>query len=175
MHAGHFCSASGGESIVPSLERGLGYLASGSAEAASTFIRKLSGGRYLWLTQRPMEPQPEGGEMIRVTTLSGTGRTIDPKRLVDLHAAAAAFLEQAEPGLVVLDCLEYLVLHNGPERVARALADVHDEVSVHGGTLVIFVESNAANPRLVAWLAREFDPLPATTSAPLAAADALSA
>jgi hypothetical protein len=116
---------------------------------------------------------PEGGELIRVTTLTGNGRTIDPKRLGDMRAAATAFLEAAEGGLVVVDCLEYLVLHNGPERVARALADVHDDITMHGGTLVVFVESNSANPRLVAWLAREFDPLPSMTSVPFAHEDGL--
>ncbi len=117
-------------------------------------------------------PLPQGGRMIRVTTLAGNGRTIDPKRLGDLRAATAEFLE-SDGGLVVLDCLEYLVLHNGPERVARALADVHDDITVHNGTLVVFVESNAANPRLVAWLAREFDPLPSTTSPPFVREDGL--
>ncbi len=95
-----------------------------------------------------------------MTTLSGSRGTVDPKRLGDLRAAAAAFLEREGNGLVVLDCLEYLVLHNGADRVARALADVHDEVTVRGGSLVVFVDVSSTNPRLVAWLAREFDPLP---------------
>lgn len=76
---------------------------------------------------------------------------------------------------MVLDCLAYLVLHNGPDRVARALADVHDEITVHGGTLVVFVETNTANPRLVAWLAREFDPLPSLATPSGETADGLSA
>ncbi len=101
--------------------------------------------------------------MVRVTTLAGSGPAIDPKRLGDLRAAASAFLEQGA-GLVVLDCLEYLVLHNGADRVARTLADVHDDVTTHGASLVIFVDANTASPRLVAWLAREFDPLPSTAS-----------
>lgn len=111
--------------------------------------------------------------MVRVTTLSGNGPAIDPKRLGDLRTEAAAFLEEGG-GLVVLDCLEYLVLHNGPDRVARVLADVHDEITLHSGTLVIFVGSPAANPRLVAWLAREFDPLPSVASASFADEDGLA-
>ncbi len=103
-----------------------------------------------------------------MTSLPSDGGTVDPKRLADLRAAAAAFLEKEHGGLVVLDCLEYLVLHNGPERVARALADVHDDVTVNGGSLVIFVDANTANPRLVAWLARELDPLPITVDRPAA-------
>lgn len=145
------------------MERGLGYLATGSANAASAFLKTPPWDRYLWITDRTPVAQVEDGEVLRVTTLSGNGGTVDPKRLGDLCAAAAAFLEREEHGLVVLDCLEYLVLHNGPERVARALADVHDEVTLRGGSLVVFVDAQSANPRLVAWLAREFDPLPAYT------------
>lgn len=148
------------------MERGLGYLATGSADAASAFLKAPPWGRYLWITDRPSVSRSEGGEVLWVTTLSGNGETVDPKRLGDLRAAAAAFLEREEHGLVVLDCLEYLVLHNGPDRVARALADVHDEVTLRGGSLVVFVDAQSANPRLVAWLAREFDPLPSYTAVP---------
>ncbi len=96
--------------------------------------------------------------------MATTNGALDPKRLGDLRASAATFLGRVEGGLVVLDCLDYLVLHNGPERVARILADVHDDVSVRGGAFVVFVDANSANPRLVAWLAREFDPFPSLTS-----------
>lgn len=62
-------------------------------------------------------------------------------------------------GLVLLDGLESLVLHNGVERVQRALADLHDDVTMHGGSLVVFVDPRSASPKLVAWLERELDPL----------------
>lgn len=149
-------------------------MATGSADAATVFLSRTPRSRFLWVTQRAAEPVPVGGEVLRVTTLSNGGRTLDPKRLGDLRDAVAGFLHD-EGGLLVLDCLEYLVLHNGPERVARALADVHDEVTMHGGTLVVFVDATTANPRLVAWLAREFDPLPTTTAEAFQASDGLPA
>lgn len=102
--------------------------------------------------------------MLRVTTLAAGQGALDPKRLQELRPAAAAFLTEAEDGVVLLDCLEYLVLHNGAERVQRALADLHDEVTMRGGSLVVFVNERGANPRLVAWLQRELDPLPAGPS-----------
>jgi len=159
----------------PRLERGLGYVATGSADAASAFLRASPLGRYLWITQHSAAPPPEAGEVLRVATVSGDGPTVDPKRLGDLRAAAAAFLAREAGGLLVLDCLEYLVLHNGPERVARTLADVHDCVTMNGGSLVIFVDASTANPRLVAWLAREFDPLPSVRSVPSTPDDGLLA
>lgn len=121
----------------------------------------------MWITHRQPPSDLGNGETLRVTTLSGTGRTIDPKRLSDLRDAATEFLQRGE-GTVVLDCLDYLVLHNGPERVARALADVHDQVAVLGGVLVVFVDRRTAGPRLAAWLAREFDPLPRAVPGPSA-------
>ena len=117
--------------------------------------------RSLWITER--EWAPPAGHVLRVTALSRGGETVDPKRLGDLRAAAAGFLQEGR-GLVVLDCLDYLVVHNGPDRVARALADVHDEVATRGGTLVVLIHPPSANPRLVAWLAREFDALTLTDS-----------
>lgn len=95
-----------------------------------------------------------------MTPLVGGRGTLDPKRLGDLQDAVAAFLAEDGAGAVVLDCLEYLVAHNGVERVERALAGVHDEVTMRGGSLVVFVDGRRANPRLVAWLERELDPLP---------------
>ena len=150
-------------------------MATGSADAASSFLRASPLGRYLWITQRSAAPPPETGEMLRVTTLAEDGGTVDPKRLGDLRSAAAAFLEREPGGLVVLDCLEYLVFHNGAERVARALADVHDDVILHGGSFVVFVEARTANPRLAAWLAREFDALPPAASDRPGAQDVLLA
>ncbi len=132
-------------------------------------------GRYLWITQRSAAPPPEIGEILRVTTVGGHPGTVDPKRLAELRADAVSFLEKEGGGLIVLDCLEYLVLHNGADRVARALADVHDDVTIHGGSLVVFVDANTANPRLVAWLAREFDPLPSMAAPGFPADDGLLA
>ena len=110
-----------------------------------------------------------------MSTLSSDGGTVDPKRLGDLRSVAVEFLEADGGGLILLDCLDYLVLHNGPERVARALADVHDDVSLHGGALIVFVDATTVNPRLVAWQAREFDPLPSVDPGTAPAADGLTA
>lgn len=102
----------------------------------------------------------EGAQVLRVTTVGGQEGTVDPKRLGDLRAAAAAFVSGDASSLVILDCLEYLVLHNGAERVLRALADLHDEVTMKGGSLIVLVDARLSNPRLVAWLERELDVLP---------------
>lgn len=115
---------------------------------------------HLWITDRPSMLSAEGAQVLRVTTVGGQEGTVDPKRLGDLRAAAAAFVSGDASSLVILDCLEYLVLHNGAERVLRALADLHDEVTMNGGSLIVLVDARLSNPRLVAWLERELDLLP---------------
>jgi hypothetical protein len=149
------------------LERGLGYIALGPADAAESFARSASrsGKPYLWFTEHDSDSTPDGSRIVRVTSLADAAGGIDPKRLQDLRPAAAAFLGDAAEGVVLLDCVDYLILHNGAERVQRALADLHDEVTMHGGSLVVFVDARGANPRLVAWLQRELDPLPPAQSA----------
>lgn len=152
----------GGEIIGPRVERGLGYVALGPAEETLAFLQCLAASHrpYLWITDRASTMRAEGGRVLRVTTAAGQDDTIDPKRLGGLRTAAAAFVSTDDSGLVILDCLEYLVLHNGAERVLRALADLHDEVTMNGGSLIVLVDVRIANPRLVAWLERELDALP---------------
>lgn len=144
------------------VERGLGYLALGPAEETPSFVRLLAseGRPYLWITDRPPLPPASGGRILLVSTLEGLEGAVDPKRLGDLRVATAAFISRNESSLVVLDCLEYLVLHNGADRVLRTLADLHDEVTMHEGSLIVLVDARMANSRLVAWLERELDALP---------------
>lgn len=158
------------------LEPGLGYVALGPAEATRALLSSLAASHpsYLWVTDRTQDPPANGGAVLRVTTLSGKNGTVDPKRLGDLRASAAAFVSNDASGLVILDCLEYLVLHNGAERVLRALADLHDEITMHGGSLVVVVDERIGNPRLVAWLERELDALP-SPSAPFSETGVLPA
>jgi hypothetical protein len=59
-----------------------------------------------------------------------------------------------------MDCVDLLTLHNGVERVVRAIEDLHDDVTTKGGILIVFADPQTANPRLVAWLERELDEFP---------------
>lgn len=146
--------------IGPRVERGLGYVALGPAGDSLAFLQSLAqdGRPQLWITDRA-SPPAGAGQVLLVTALAGREGTVDPKRLHDLRAAAVVFASGHAAGLVVVDCLESLVLHNGAERVLRSLADLHDEVTMNGGSLIVLVDSHAANPRLVAWLERELDVL----------------
>lgn len=146
------------------MERGLGYVAVGSADASRAFLESShsDSSPRLWVTGRFDMATPDGTEVVPVTRLADVPQALDPKHLGGLRDAILLFLKAHPGALVVLDCLEPLVLHNGVERVERALADLHDEITVRGATLVVFVDAEAMNPRLVAWLERELDSIPAS-------------
>lgn len=141
------------------LERGLGYLIRGPTDGAIELIQALRPIRtsLLWITTRPADGLPENAELLRVTRLSGGMRTVQPSRLGDLRAAAGAFLDEHAGGCIVLDAVAILVLHNGVERVVRAIEAIHDDVTTRGGQLVVCVNADGLNPRLLAWLERELD------------------
>ncbi len=145
----------------------MGYVTQAPAVDILEFLASLAGADrpYLWITDRTSPLAADGGRVLRVATLAPREGALDPRRLGDLRAVAAGFVAEGGSGLVVVDCLENLVLHNGAERVLRALADLHDEVTMKGGSLVVLVDVRAANPRLVAWLERELDALPSAESA----------
>lgn len=114
----------------------------------------------LWITSRPEPLSWDGCAVLQVSSLHEADRTVDPKRLQDLRTEARSFLEAHAGGFLVLDCLDCLTLHNGVERVVRAVETIHEDVMTLDATLVVFLDPQIANPRLVAWLERELDGLP---------------
>lgn len=126
------------------------------------------GAGFLWITSRADAPTPDRADVVRVTSIHENGTTVDPKRLQDLRAAVRAFLARHAGGLVVLDCIDDLAIHNGIERVLRAVADLHEDAVTLGATLIVFLDPAGANPRLVAWLERELDMLPVEVPQPAA-------
>jgi hypothetical protein len=141
------------------LERGLGYLFRGPTGGIVELMQALRPKRMplLWITAREAESGPPEAEILRVTSLQGAMRTVQPGRLADLRAAAGAFLDEHSGGCIVLDAIDVLVVHNGVERVLRAIEALHDDVATRGGHLVVCVDAGGVNPRLLAWLDRELD------------------
>jgi hypothetical protein len=80
--------------------------------------------------------------------------------LREIRAAATTFFDERGPGALVLDCLELLTLHSGVERVLRFVDDLHEETAMRNAFLVVFADPKGMNRRMIAWLARELDPLP---------------
>ena len=151
-----------------SLKRGLGYLATDPEDTAVSFVRVLAEAHtpFLWITSRAVSTPPDGGDLIRVTTLAGAMGTADPRQLQDLRTAATTFFDERGPGALVVDCLDPLVVHSGVERVLRFVDDLHEETAMRNAILVVFADPRGTNPRMIAWLERELDPFPRTATAP---------
>ncbi|MEK6987266.1 MAG: DUF835 domain-containing protein [Candidatus Thermoplasmatota archaeon] len=109
-----------------------------------------------------------------MTTVAPSMGGVDPKRLSDLRSAASAFLDSHGGGVLVVDCVDLLTLHNGVERVVRTIEDLHDDATTKGGTLIVCVDPRITNPRLIAWLERELEDFP-TVLSPSSAPDVLLA
>jgi len=79
------------------LKRGLGYLALDPEDTAVSLVRVLAEAHtpFLWITSRPVSSPPDGGDLLRVTTLSGAMGSADPRRLQDLRTAATMYREMA--------------------------------------------------------------------------------
>ncbi|TLZ84628.1 MAG: DUF835 domain-containing protein [Methanobacteriota archaeon] len=152
----------------PSLKRGLGYLALDPEDTAVSFVRVLAEAQtpFLWITSRSISAPPDGGDLLRVTTVAGGIGTADPRRLQDLRAAATTFFDERGPGALVVDCLDPLVVHSGVERVLRFVDDLHEETATRNALLVVFADARGTNPRMIAWLERELDPFPRTANMP---------
>lgn len=115
---------------------------------------------FLWITTRIVDSVDHGGTILQVTTMANPAAGVEPKRLSNLRSAASDFLDAHEGGTILMDCVDLLTLHNGVERVVRAIEDLHDDVTTKGGILIVFADPQTANPRLVAWLERELDEFP---------------
>ena len=150
------------------LKRGLGYLALDPEDTAVSLVRVLAEAHtpFLWITSRPVSSPPDGGDLLRVTTLSGAMGSADPRRLQDLRTAVTTFFDERGPGALLVDCLDPLVVHSGVERVLRFVDDLHEETATRNAILVVFADPRGTNPRMIAWLERELDPFPRTSSAP---------
>jgi len=150
------------------LRPGLGYLAHDPGEIAVPFVRSLAAAHtpFLWITSRSVDTAPEGGDLLRVTTLRGGIATADPRRLQDLKTAATTFFDERGPGILVLDCLESLILHAGLERALRFVDDLHEEAAMRSGILLVFADPRTVSARMIAWLERELDPLPRGAALP---------
>ena len=52
------------------------------------------------------------------------------------------------------------------ERALRFVDDLHEEIAMRNGVLVVFVDPRGVNPRMIAWLERELDSFPRDAAPP---------
>ena len=101
----------------------------------------LASARYVWLSHAP------GEGMHNPTALAGLNRLID------------GFLKENGPSVVLLDGLEYLMLHNEFARTLLFVEYLHDLVDQHAAIVLVAINPDAMDGRERALLGRNLEVL----------------
>lgn len=108
---------------------------------------------------REVTQLPEGWQYYFVTTVPFRGRfknTINPTDLARITEISYKYLEESarrgEQGVIVIDCLEYLIVYNSWESLMKFLSKLRDFVVVNRGTLILVIEKESLETRLYAQL-----------------------
>ena len=87
------------------------------------------------------------------------GTSIEPTNLPRLTHTITEYIKQAPVSFILLVGLEYLIVHNGFDKVLKHLHMVNDQVMTHNARLVVVVDPKALDPKELSLLEREMRPL----------------
>jgi len=85
--------------------------------------------------------------------------SVDPTNLPRITHTVSEFVRQAPISFVLLTGLEYLMVHNGFDRVLKHLHMINDQVMTHNSRFLIVVDPKAMDPKELSLLEREMHPL----------------
>ncbi len=78
--------------------------------------------------------------------------TLNPTDLAKMTEIAFQYLEETSrrgiPGVIVIDCVEYLSMYNSWDSLMKFLSKLRDLVMVKGGTLILVMDKNSVEERL---------------------------
>ena len=99
----------------------------------------------------------EFGDRVKKIWVSMAVETaVPPTKLHVMQDAVIRFLKDAGRGIVIIDCVEYLILYNDFETVFKFLTSLKDYVMVMDSTLVVAVKRGTLSERELTILGREF-------------------
>ena len=84
-------------------------------------------------------------------------KRIDPRRLGILGREIIRFIQQNSGSVVLLEGLEYLILHNGFQEVMRTIHSICEAVVQNASLLIIPINPDALNKRELALLERNME------------------
>ncbi|NJE48563.1 DUF835 domain-containing protein [Thermococcus sp. 9N3] len=105
---------------------------------------------------RDLEYSREGWRTYFVTAVpfrrENIAGTLNPTELAKMTEITFQYLEETArmgiPGVVVLDCIEYLSMYNSWDSLMKFLSKLRDLVMVKGGTLILVIDRNSVEERL---------------------------
>lgn len=107
-----------------------------SREHPSRLEKRFKNTRLIWISQTPGKDYYE------------------PTALNSLTKLVCQFVEEKERCVVLLDCLEYLIVHNGFEHSFKAVELINEFVMQRKASIVIPVNPDALEPKQVSLLER---------------------
>jgi hypothetical protein len=87
---------------------------------------------------------------------------IDPSMTADLSMTMTNYIEESENGVVLLDGIEYMIVHNNFMKVLKFLHDLNEAVAVHGAILLVPIDKRTLNDKEYALLTRDLKELSAS-------------
>jgi hypothetical protein len=81
--------------------------------------------------------------------------SIDPAMSAELSMTIKNFLEESNNGVILLDGVEYLIVHNNFTKVLKILHDLNEAMAVHRAILIIPIDKRTFKEREYALLMRD--------------------
>ncbi len=98
----------------------------------------------------------EGSKTTWISTVPGDG-AIDPTKLNLIAHAIMEFFTKTDGGVVLLDGIESIMVHNDFGKTIRMLGQINDFVMQHKGYLLVPIDPKAFDAREKALLQRDFE------------------
>ncbi len=117
---------------------------------------------YILSRRTPMAIRQEFGfEDVRITWIaSEAGQEVaDPTKPGLMAHTVMEFLSKAKNGVVLIDGIESVMVHNDFNRTIRMLEQINDFVMQHQGYLIVPIDPKAFDSRERAMLMRNFETL----------------
>ncbi|AHF79433.1 DUF835 domain-containing protein [Thermococcus paralvinellae] len=97
---------------------------------------------------RDISDVPEKWEAYFITNIPGKNmKTISPTNLAKMAELANRYLRATaminQQGVIVIDCLEYLIMYNSFESIVKFLSSLRDFVIIYKGSLIIVTNPSA--------------------------------
>lgn len=150
------------------LKEGLSYLIEEDKPQRSfeIFVDLVTHGIHgLCITRMPPEDVRQKYNLVK-TPIIWLSRTVDKKMCIDpamtaeLSMTIRNFLEESKNGVILLDGIEYLIVHNNFAKVLKVLHDLNEAVAINHAVLIMPFDSRTLNEKEYALLVRDMNMLP---------------
>lgn len=130
-------------------------------ESLALFTDRVVRGDFgLMITRQPPEmlrevPALKKVHMIQLSQTETESTYLDPTNLAKLHLTVEQFFKVSPRAVILLEGMEYLIVHNGFDRVLKLIHNVVECAKENSSRFVTLVDSRILEDEELAWLERE--------------------